>query len=79
MGSDIWLTPRCFAWEKSPQVLRIVATVLGGMVLGGAAGWLIPRRTQLTISGKQAAGRKLCIDCSALLPGLRLWLGPSLP
>ena len=36
------------------QVLRIIATVVGGMVLGGAAGWLIPRRTKLTISGKQA-------------------------
>mmetsp|Transcript_6550 Transcript_6550/g.15147 ORF Transcript_6550/g.15147 Transcript_6550/m.15147 type:complete len:570 (+) Transcript_6550:42-1751(+) len=35
------------------NALRIFATVVGGMILGGAAGWLIPRRTKLTIGGKQ--------------------------
>lgn len=33
------------------NILRIVLTVACGALLGGAAGWLIPRRTELKIRG----------------------------
>mmetsp|Transcript_61003 Transcript_61003/g.196518 ORF Transcript_61003/g.196518 Transcript_61003/m.196518 type:complete len:495 (+) Transcript_61003:905-2389(+) len=35
------------------NVLRIAATLLAGAILGGASGWLIPRRTKVTLSGQQ--------------------------
>eukprot|EP00429_Kryptoperidinium_foliaceum_P126899 CAMPEP_0176329368 /NCGR_PEP_ID=MMETSP0121_2-20121125/75447_1 /TAXON_ID=160619 /ORGANISM="Kryptoperidinium foliaceum, Strain CCMP 1326" /LENGTH=92 /DNA_ID=CAMNT_0017672077 /DNA_START=1 /DNA_END=276 /DNA_ORIENTATION=- len=35
------------------NILRIVLTVACGALLGGAAGWLIPRRTELKIRGSR--------------------------
>uniref|UniRef100_A0A7S4R9H3 Cation/H+ exchanger domain-containing protein n=1 Tax=Alexandrium monilatum TaxID=311494 RepID=A0A7S4R9H3_9DINO len=35
------------------NLVRIAATVLVGALLGAASGWLIPKRTQLRVGGKQ--------------------------